>query len=117
MVPIGQYTAALLQQAEAVYGHGFAEAVRERVVSEETSVRRVRARVLLGEADAAVVYQTDTDVAGLTALPLPADLSPIADYHLGVLTDAAPAARQWADFLASPAGCAVLREHGASSCG
>ncbi len=48
-VPVGRYTRAMLARA------GLADAVLPNVVSEESNVRLVRAKVELGEADAAVV--------------------------------------------------------------
>ena len=113
-VPIGQYTVALLDNAAATYGAGFAGAVRQRVVSEERSVRLARARVLLGEADAAIVYQTDTAHEGLAVVPIPPALNVRAAYHLGIVDADDPLARQWAGFLAGAAGCAVLSAHGFS---
>jgi molybdate transport system substrate-binding protein len=110
-VPIGQYTAALLEQAEAAYGPGFAESVMQRVVSEEGSVRLARARVALGEADAAIVYRTDTDTEGIVEIPIPAALNITTDYHLGVLAPARPEALLWEAFLTAEAGCAVLAAH------
>lgn len=110
-VPIGQYTAALLERAEDAYGPGFVEAVEAGVVSREHSVRLARARVVLGEADAAIVYQTDTDADGITAVPIPAALNPTADYHLGLIEPTSPAATLWVEFMASAEGCRVLSDH------
>lgn len=109
--PIGQYTAALMARAGEAYGADFVEAVRSRVVSEETSVRLARTRVLLGEADAAIVYQTDSHAEGITAVPIPADINITADYHMSA-TSTGHGAGLWMDFLTSATGCALLQSHG-----
>lgn len=110
-VPIGQYTAALLQQAAGTYGPEFATAIADRVVSREHSVRLARARVVLGEADAAIVYQTDTDTDGIVAVPIPAALNPTVGYHIGLLGPTSPTAALWMDFMDSAVGCQVLSGH------
>ena len=59
-VPIGHYTQRCLNNASQRYGANFLSHVRQYTVSEEHNVRAVRAKVLLGEADAAFVYETRT---------------------------------------------------------
>lgn len=109
--PIGQYTQELLARASTAYGDDFVAAVRARVVSEEISVRLARARVQLGQADAAIVYQTDTDAAGLDTVAIPADINITADYHMAA-TATGHHATLWMDFLTSATGCALLHSHG-----
>ena len=109
--PIGQYTERLLARAGDAYGAEFVAAVRSRVVSAEPSVRLARTRVQLGEADAAIVYETDTGVEGLTAVPIPAALNVTADYHMAA-TSTSHGAGLWMDFLTSKTGCELLRSHG-----
>ena len=59
-VPVGVYAREALRRAETAGGlAGFEAAVMGRVVSEESNVRLVRAKVELGEADAAIVYRTE----------------------------------------------------------
>ena len=60
-VPIGQYTAQMLDKAAAdpTYGADFRSRVEANTVSREDNVRQVVSKVQLGEADAAVVYSTD----------------------------------------------------------
>ena len=111
-VPIGRYTRTFLTGAEAHYGADFTEAVLDGVVSQEHSVRLARARVVLGEADAAVVYRTDTHTDDVVVVPIPAALNMSVAYHLGVIDRASPAASQWAAWVLAPAGQAVLAAHG-----
>jgi molybdate transport system substrate-binding protein len=79
-VPIGDYTRRLL----ANLGLGSALA---NVVSEETDVKLVVAKVALGEADAGFVYRTDAlaDTSDLHELQLPARARPKIAYELAVL--------------------------------
>ena len=58
-VPVGRYARKALATADSLVRPGFQDAVLERLVSEEPNVRLARAKVELGEADAAIVYRTD----------------------------------------------------------
>src|SRR5688572_25564520 len=58
-VPVGAYARKLLKSATPTFGTNFEQEVMSRVVSEESNVRLVRAKVELGEVDAAIVYRTD----------------------------------------------------------
>lgn len=86
-VPVGAYTRQVLTTAEQTHGAAFVYAVRARVVSEESNVRLVRAKVALGEADAAFLYRTDTVSGAVRAVELPSELRVRATYV------AAPVAR------------------------
>ncbi len=114
-VPVGSYTRAMLRKAGARLGGAFPTRVFARVVSEENNVRLVRAKVELGEADAAIVYRTDAAACGgVRVVPIPDDLNVRAEYHIGVLADSARArlAARWLAFIASPAGQRILARHG-----
>lgn len=102
-VPVGKYTARLLAAlaADATYGEGFRTSVEKNVVSHEPNVRQVLAKVTLGEADAAIVY--DSDVSGktsdsVTRIEIPAQYNQVASYPLAAL-EAAPAAEAAAHFV------------------
>ncbi|MEZ4238906.1 MAG: molybdate ABC transporter substrate-binding protein [Myxococcota bacterium] len=104
-VPVGRYTATLLDRAAARYGAAWREAVEARVRSREPNVRLVLAKLALGEADAAIVYATDAaGVAGIRAVALPADLAPEATYvQARVLAGPQPAlAADWLALVAGP---------------
>lgn len=108
-VPIGRYTQAMLAKAEPE----FAAAVRRSIVSKEANVRLVRAKVELGEADAAIVYRTDvTD--GVRAIEVPPELDVAAVYPIGVLTHArqAEGAAAFVAYVRSAEGRAALERHG-----
>ena len=114
-VPIGRYTREALRRSAERLGPAFEQEVRRRVVSEETNVRLVRAKVELGEADAAVVFATDALASDrVKAVPLPEELDIQADYPLGVVarTRQPELARAWVEFVLGPEGRATLGRHG-----
>ncbi|HEY4186886.1 MAG TPA: molybdate ABC transporter substrate-binding protein [Polyangia bacterium] len=119
-VPIGSYTAQILKRAAAKYGDDFAKRVEAKVVSRELNVRQVLAKVVLGEADAGVVYRSDTVTAGdkVAAVTIPPAFNVTPEYPMATLTHApSPAlAKQWIDLVKSPAGVAALRESGFVPC-
>jgi len=107
-VPVGRYTARLLERADAALGLGFAERVEARVISRELNVRQVLAKVSLGEADAGVVYRSDALVAGgaVHTLEIPEALNVVMLYPIATLRRAAePAlAAAWVRALLTPEG-------------
>jgi molybdate transport system substrate-binding protein len=119
-VPIGSYTLQILQKATAKYGADFGARVQAKVASRELNVRQVLAKVVLGEADAGVVYRSDAMAAAgkVQVLAIPPELNVMAEYPIAVLKSAPnPAlARQWLDLVKSAAGVAALREAGFLPC-
>lgn len=114
-VPIGRYTLEALKKMEqsGQFQAGFEQAVLANIVSEEANVRQMVTKVQLGEADAAIVYQSDV-TADLRAIPIPAALNIVAHYPIAPLDDA-PHQSQAADFIAfikSPDGQAILQKWG-----
>jgi len=119
-VPIGAYADTVLSKASAVLGEDFAADVRDRIASMESNVRLVRAKVELGEADAALVYRTDamnSDRVGL--VPIPDAFNVQAQFWVGV-TMSSPRgdeAGRFLDFLSSPPAREIFRAHGFRSAG
>lgn len=114
-VPVGRYTRALLEDAALRYGRPFADSVRAAVVSEETNVRLVLAKVVLGEADAAFVYATDAAASGAVRIvPVPEGLGPVAEYRIATVTGSAhpDLAHAFRALLDSDEGQRVLSAHG-----
>ncbi|MGB8329915.1 MAG: molybdate ABC transporter substrate-binding protein [Polyangiales bacterium] len=114
-VPIGAYTREVLKRASRALGPDFETDVLEHVVSEESNVRLVRAKVELGEADAAIVYRTDAIPSDrVRSIPIPPDLNVRATYRVGVLQRAPhrALAERWVAFLLSGAGKRILADHG-----
>ena len=77
-VPAGHYAGQLLDHLAATrsgLGADFAQRVRANVVSEETSAKFVEQKVVLGQADAGIVYRPGALTAAATGeareLPLP----------------------------------------------
>jgi len=104
-VPVGSYTRQILKNMALTN-------VLNNVVSNETDVREVLAKVSLGEADAGFVYSTDAKtVAGqVTVLELPAWAQPKVQYGMCVVksTKNAAAAQAFVKEVLSKAGQAKL---------
>jgi molybdate transport system substrate-binding protein len=119
-VPVGAYTAKMLESSARLYGPDFRRRVEDRVVSRELNVRQVLSKVLMGEADAAIVYASDAVAARgkLHVLPIPTALNPIAEYPVAVVrgTHHTQLARAFIDLLRSPTGAAALRDAGFIAC-
>lgn len=116
-VPIGRYTQEALRKLSGTPGYGadFARRVNANVASRETNVRGVLAKVELGEADAAIVYETDArSSTRVKSLPIPATANVLAEYPIAVVTATRqrPAAEAWTRFVLSPEGRAALHRFG-----
>jgi molybdate transport system substrate-binding protein len=81
-VPVGSYTLQILKNMNLL------AAVLKNVVSQETDVREVLAKVALGEADAGFVYSTDakTVLGQVTVLKVPAWAQPKVQYGICVVS-------------------------------
>jgi len=112
-VPAGRYARRLLERARSAEGDAFVEAVEANVVSEESNVRLVRAKVELGHADAAFVYRTDLDDA-IRALPSPPEIRVETRLAVGRLAESAREAHAdaYVGLVLSDEGQAILRRHG-----
>jgi len=119
-VPIGAYTLQILQKAAHELGADFPRLVQSKIVSRELNVRQVLAKVVLGEADAGIVYRSDARAARdkVQVVDIPPDVNVIAEYPIAVVKGApnADLARRWVDLVRSPAGAAALREAGFVAC-
>ena len=121
-VPAGQYSRQLLNrltEPNAGLASNFAKQTLANVVSEETSVKFVEQKVVLGQADAGVVYRPGAITAEATGsareLPLPAGVAGVrAHYPIAVLSESEE--REWAskfvDFVLSPPAQAILSGYG-----
>jgi molybdate transport system substrate-binding protein len=108
-VPIGQYAEEVLANAGVV--------VTPR--SLEENVKAIVSKVVLGEADAGIVYATDVRAAGADAegVEIPAELNVIATYPIAVPSGSANpgSAAAFIDFVLSPDGQAILASYGFGS--
>jgi molybdate transport system substrate-binding protein len=89
-VPAGRYAReSICRMAEdpAAYGGDFVARVAANVVSEEEDVRDALAKVMLGEADAAIVYRSDAQSAGdeVQTIEIPTEVNTVATYPAAVL--------------------------------
>lgn len=109
-VPVGRYTAEVLGRLAAGDG-ALAAQIHRAVVSRESNVRLVLAKVELGEADAAIVYHTDVAGRRVKTIEIPPELAVDADYFATVIDDS-DAARAFVDLLTGPLGRGALEAHG-----
>ncbi len=118
-VPIRGFTDQMLDKAAAdpAYGLEFKTAVLTNLVSEEANVRQLAAKVVLGEADAGVVYKSDVtpDITDqVKVIEIPQVLNVVAVYPIAAITDSASpeTARAFIEFVLSERGQAVLAKWG-----
>ena len=105
-VPAGKYAREIFARAGV--------AVPES--SQELDVKAVVSRVVLGEADAGIVYTTDVLAAGekVEAVEIPDALNVVARYPVAVLVHAKQPdlARAFVAYLTSPDGKSILQRFG-----
>jgi molybdate transport system substrate-binding protein len=115
-VPIGHYTLLLLDKATANLGNDFRARVEARVVSRELNVKQVLAKVVLGEADAGIVYASDASGAEgqVLVVPIPVEFNVVAQYPMAVVKRAPhpEVASAYVRYLASPEAQAVFARYG-----
>lgn len=114
-VPVGGYAREMLERLAARDGQAIVDAILANVVSEELNVRQVTSKVLLGEADAGVVYQSDALVfAELAVIAIADDVNVTAEYPIAVVRDASEVdvARAFINFVLSEEGQRVLEAYG-----
>ena len=117
-VPVGQYALQFLDLAAAdpTYGASYKTNVLKNVVSYETDVKSVLAKVALGEADAGIVYTTDaaTETGKVATITIPDALNVIALYPIGAVKTSkqATTAQAFIDYVLSSAGQATLAKYG-----
>ena len=109
-VPIGSYTRQILDTL------GITSDVLANVVSQETDVKGIVAKVALGEADAGFVYVTDARPAGkeVATVSLPRWAQPSVRYEIAVVraSKQAAAARRFVARVLSKRGRLELRRAG-----
>jgi molybdate transport system substrate-binding protein len=118
-VPVGKYAREFIAKAgqEPAFGPAFEQAALKNVVSFEENVRAVFSKVILGEADAGIVYASDA--AGVSpqqvrVLEIPDNLNVQASYYIAPTEDSAEPdlAKKFIDFLLTNEGQQVLTDHG-----
>ena len=118
-VPVGKYSLEFLDKAsqDAAFGATFKDDVLKNVVSYEDNVKSVLTKVVLGEADAGIVYLTDisqdnADKVG--RLDIPDALNAVGTYPIAPVSDAAQPelAQAFIDLVLSDQGQAILAMYG-----
>jgi len=88
-------------------------------VSQEVDVKAVLSKVVLGEADAGIVYVTDVKAAGakVAGVVIPKDQNVTTTYPIAPIASSTNAvtAKAFVDFVLSPAGQTVLAAAGFTS--
>jgi molybdate transport system substrate-binding protein len=114
-VPAGKYARQVLDALNAVYGSDFKDEVLANVVSNENDVKQVVAKVQLGEADAGIVYVSDSVAApDLGTVAIPEAYNVRAAYPIAALsaTSHPDLAAAFVAYVLSPAGQAILKKWG-----
>jgi molybdate transport system substrate-binding protein len=108
-VPVGSYT-------RTVFSNLGLNAAYSNVVSNESDVKGVVAKVALGEADVGVCYFTDflSAKSKVTYIPIPASAQPTVAYEIAPVTSSAhqAAAQAFIAYLLSKQGKAWLKKCG-----
>lgn len=116
-VPAGKYARQILDNMskDSSFGSDFKTKVLANVVSNENDVKQVVAKVQLGEADAGIVYVSDTVAAPkLKNIEIPANFNVIAKYPIAALAKSpnSDLAAQFIAYVLSSEGQDVLNKWG-----
>jgi molybdate transport system substrate-binding protein len=118
-VPVGNYSRQMLTKAvsDPALGAGFSDAVLKNLVSNESNVKQVVAKVELGEADAGIVYGSDVTPSvapKLKTIAIPPSLNVVAEYPIALTRDArnGRTAQAFVEYVSSAAGQAILKKWG-----
>jgi len=117
-VPAGNYSLQMLAKASnnSTYGSGFKSSVMANVVSTETDVNAIVAKVALGQADVGIITKADVPAAyqsKVHAITIPDSVNVLAKYPIGVVSTSSNAqlAQSFINYVASPAGQAILLKY------
>ncbi|MFJ8208006.1 molybdate ABC transporter substrate-binding protein [Streptomyces sp. NPDC096033] len=105
-VPVGRYSKQILD----------AQKIEVKPVSQEPNVRAVLSKVELGEADAGLVYKTDSAKSGdkVVSVDIPDEQNVVASYPAATLKQSknAEAAAAFVAWLSSPEAQKILQDAG-----
>jgi molybdate transport system substrate-binding protein len=123
-VPAGRYSLDMLARASEQDGFGeqFKLKVLNNVVSYEENVRAVLTKIILGEADAGIVYASDISGAqeeDITMIEIPEQVNITASYYIAPLSESTSVHRgmSFIRFVLSPTGQDILEQNGFSRAG
>jgi molybdate transport system substrate-binding protein len=118
-VPVGQYALEFLEKCNrsAGYDSSFKQSVLSNVVSYEENVKAVLSKIVLGEADAGIVYTSDisknvSERAG--TIEIPDNLNVIAEYPIAIARDSPSReqAEKFVQYILSDEGQHILTRFG-----
>jgi molybdate transport system substrate-binding protein len=117
-VPVGQYALDFMDKAVAdpAFGATFKDDVLKNVVSYEDNVKSVLIKVVLGEADAGIVYLSDisgADADKVGKIDIPDTLNVIASYPIAMIKNSKnpELAQAFIDLVLSSEGQDILAKH------
>jgi molybdate transport system substrate-binding protein len=114
-VPVGNYALQVLDKLDVALGAGYKDNVLKNVVSYESDVKQVVAKIQLGEADAGIVYMSDTVATpDLQKIEIPAESNVIAKYPMAALSQSQNPnlAQAFIAYVLSTDGQATLQKWG-----
>jgi len=114
-VPAGSYARKILQKLETICGARYRERVMKNVVSNEDTVKKVVAKIGLGEADAGLVFISDTAASSrLHVIAIPAEYNVVGEYPIAAIKQSRNPvlAKAFIDFVMSADGQAILNRWG-----
>lgn len=113
-VPAGQYARQVLDNLKDMFGIDYKTRVLANIVSNEDNVKQVVAKIQLGEADAGIVYVSDTVTAStLQTIDIPDEVNVIAEYPIAPLIGSnSELADSFIAFVLSPEGQSTLKKWG-----
>lgn len=118
-VPVGLYSLEFFNNAsqDPAYGSDFKDKVVANIVSYEENVKAVLSKVILGEADAGIVYTSDITTASaaeVLTLAIPNRLNIMASYFIAPINDShqEELGRQFLAFVVSREGQDILMKNG-----
>lgn len=122
-VPIGNYARTIFTNATGASGVSatFSDDVLKNLVSNETDVKAVLAKIQVGEADAGVVYTTDaaTVTNDVKTIEIPKPYNVIAQYPIAALKESGhlDVAQAFVQYVTSAAGQSILKQYGFGAAG
>ncbi len=119
VVPVGRYSLDFLEKASQNpdFGSHFKGDVLQNVVSYEENTRAVLSKIVLGEADAGIVFVSDVSQVNpdsVGSLDIPDELNVVAEYYIAPINDSRfpEMAKDLIDFVLSPTGQDILARYG-----
>jgi len=114
-IPVGMMTMQALDKMDKQIGAGFKQQVIANIVSNEAGVKPIVSKTKLDEADAGIVYISDTISApDLKTISIPDELNMVSKLNIAPLANSTHAdlAAAFCDYVVSAEGQAVLQKWG-----